>query len=128
MSTPTTPEEWKAIADQFANRWNFHHAVGAMDGKHIANKCPRNGRSLYYNYKGFHSIVLMALVDAEYKFVWIEAGSNGSASDAQIFNGCECKAAIQHNTIGFPEDDNLPGDDKPIPYFIIGDDAFALRT
>jgi hypothetical protein len=128
LSIPTTPEEWKAIAAQFANRWNFHHAVGAMDGKHIAIKCPRNGGSLYYNYKKFHSIVLLALVDADYKFVWVDAGANGSASDAQVFNGCELKAAIQHNTIGFPEDDPLPGDDKPIPYFIVGDDAFALRT
>jgi hypothetical protein len=101
MSTPTT-EEWKVLADQFGTRWKFHHAVRAMDGKHIAIKCPRNGGSLCYNYKGFHSIVLLALVDADYKFMWIDAGSNGSASDAQIFNGCELKAAIQDNTVGFP--------------------------
>ena len=99
MSTPTTPEAWKVLADQFGTRWNFHHAIGVVDGKLIAIKCPRNGGSLYYNYKGFHSIVLKALVDADYKFVWIDAGSNGSASDALIFNGCYLKAAIEDNTI-----------------------------
>ena len=59
-----------------------------MDDKHVAIKCPRNGGSIYYNYKGYHAIVLMAVVDADYMFIWVEAGSNGSVSDAQIFNSC----------------------------------------
>jgi hypothetical protein len=99
-----------------------------MDGKHVAIKCPRNGGSIYYNYKGFHSIVLMAVVDADYKFIWVEAGSNGSASDAQIFNSCVFKTAMEEGTLGIPPPDTLPGDDKPVPYFLIGDDAFTLRT
>ena len=69
ISTPTTPEEWLQIADQFGARWQFHHTLGALDGKHVAIKRPRNGGSKYFNYKGYHSIVLMALVDAEYKFI-----------------------------------------------------------
>ena len=43
--------------------------MGTLDGKHIAIKCPKNGGSLYYSYKGFRSIVLMKLVDADYKFI-----------------------------------------------------------
>ena len=30
--------------------------------------------------------------------------------------------------LGFPASDPLPNDDRPMPYFIIGDDAFPLRT
>ena len=58
IACPTTPQEWQPIADQFGTRWQFHHAVGALDGKHIAIRCPKNGGSLYYNYKGlpFHSL------------------------------------------------------------------------
>jgi hypothetical protein len=41
------------------------------------------------NYKGFFSIVLMALVDADYKFLWIDVGSDGSSNDASIYNGSE---------------------------------------
>ena len=66
IQTPTEPEEWKAIADQFAAKWQFPHAIGALDGKHVAIRCPKNGGTLYYNYKGYHSAVLMALVDADY--------------------------------------------------------------
>ena len=50
IACPTTPEEWKRIAEQFGTRWQFFHALGALDSKHIAMKCPKNGGSIYYNY------------------------------------------------------------------------------
>ncbi len=46
------------------------------------------------NYKNFHSIVLMALVDGDYKFTWVAVGANGPSSDAQIFEDCGLKQAI----------------------------------
>ena len=30
IACPTKSEEWKAIADQFSARWNFHHCLGAL--------------------------------------------------------------------------------------------------
>eukprot|EP00057_Strongylocentrotus_purpuratus_P014074 XP_011668548.1 PREDICTED: putative nuclease HARBI1 [Strongylocentrotus purpuratus] len=125
---PTTPNEWKKIAEHFSNRWQLHNCLGALDGKHIAMKCPSGGGSMYYNYKGFHSIILMALVDGDYKFSWVEVGSNGSAGDAQVFNNSELKEAIEKGVIGIPPPEPLPHDDQPMPYFIAADDAFALRT
>ncbi len=72
IAAPTTEAELLQIAGLFSKWWNFHNWLGAMDGKHIAIKCPKGGGSLYFNYKKFHSIVLMALVDAGYKFTWID--------------------------------------------------------
>lgn len=72
--------------------------------------------------------MLLALVDADYKFIWVDVGANGSSSDAQVFNNSDLKKAIEDGTTGFPAADPFPGDDRPMPYFIIGDDAFALRT
>ena len=125
---PIRPNEWHAIAEEFTRRWQFHHCIGALDGKHVAIKCPKNGGSIFYNYKGYHSIILMALVDGDYKFSWVDVGANGSASDCQVFNSCEMKEAIEDGTIGFPDPEPLPDDDRPMPYFIAGDDAFPLRT
>lgn len=125
---PTSPEEWRAIANEFLERWNIPHACGALDGKHVAIRCPSNTGSLYYNYKGFFSVVLMALVDAKYKFIWVDIGGLGSMSDCQIFNASELKECLENCTIGFPESEPLPFDDRDTPYFILGDDAFGLRT
>ena len=42
---PTYPEEWRSIEEKFRNRWNvLLHAVGALDGKHIALKKPQEVR------------------------------------------------------------------------------------
>ncbi len=73
-------------------------------------------------------VTLLALVDGDYKFLWVDVDQNGSLSDAQIFNQCELKEAIEDGMIGFPPEDTLPKDDRPMPYFILGDNAFALKT
>ena len=127
MTCPTTPEGWRTISDNFLQKWNFPHTCGALDGKHIACKCPPKSGSQYFNYKGFYSVVLMALVDADYKFVWADIGATGSASDAQIYNSSEIKEFVEDDTIGFPAPDPLPNDYQNVPYFFVGDDAFALR-
>lgn len=82
---PHTPEEWKEVEQGFANRWNFHHCVGALDGKHVAIQKPKNSGSRYYNYKNFFSVILMAAVDANYSFIWCSLGHPGRMSDAGIF-------------------------------------------
>lgn len=69
----------------------------------------------------------MALVDAEYKFIWIDVGPDGASSDAQVFNDSELNEALQNKTIGFPLPNPLPGDNRNTEYFLVGDDAFALR-
>ena len=127
MQCPRTSDAWKQVAAEFSSRWNFHHTLGAIDGKHVAIRCPKNGGSLYFNYKGFHSIILLALVDAKYKFLWVDVGTNGSSSDAQIFNDCDLRSGIIDGTLDVPDAEPLPGDDRDMPYFLIGNDAFSLR-
>ena len=127
FTCPTTPAGWQAIADQFYQKWNFPNTIGAMDGKHVAIKCPSRSGTLYHNYKHFFSVILFALVDADYKFIWADIGGRGAASDAQVYNHSELLQHIEDGTLGLPAPRPLPGDDKPVPFYIVGDDAFALK-
>ena len=128
ISCPTTPDEWREIAKNFQRRWNVPHACGALDGKHVAIRAPPNTGTLYHNYKGFFSVVLLALVDADYKFIWVDVGGNGAMSDAQIYNASELRDCLEDGSIGFPDPDPMPNDNRDMPYFLLGDDAFGLRT
>ena len=55
-------------------------------------------------------------------------GHNGACSDAGIFNDTELKALLENDELGLPDPEPLLGDDTPMPYFLVGDDAFALKT
>ena len=105
MTCPTTPECWREISDQFMEK----------------------SGSVYYNYKGFYSIMLMTLVDADYEFLWADVSSPGAEYDAQIYNEPKLKEMAEDGPIGFPAPDPLPNDYKGVPYFFIIDDAFGLR-
>lgn len=73
-----TTEVLEEISQKFYNYANFPHCVGAIDGKHIRIIKPDNSASTYYNYKDYFSFVLMAVVDADYCFVFVDIGAPGS--------------------------------------------------
>ena len=50
----------------------------------MAIKCSPNIGSTYHNYKGFFSVLLLAMVDADYNFLWTHVSGVESASDAQV--------------------------------------------
>ena len=130
LKMPRTPEEWKKVSQLFEEKWNFPHAVGAIDGKHVRIKSPIRSGSMYFNYKKFFSIILLALVDADYKFMYIDVGAVGSESDAGVFTQSRLAKLINNMQTQLPTAEPLPGNPEgpPVEYFLIGDDAFALKT
>ena len=92
------------------------HVVGALDGKHVAIKKPQKSGSEYFNYRSYFSLVLLALVDADYKFLWVNVGASGSSSDAQIFNQSKLRRRIENGRLGLPPPEPLgPGGTKSTP-------------
>ncbi|XP_054259949.1 uncharacterized protein LOC128984640 [Macrosteles quadrilineatus] len=115
LSVPQTQEEWVKIQKNFETKWNFPSCCGAIDGKHVAIKRPPGSCSEFFNYKGGYSVILLALVDADCKFMYIDVGSNGRANDGNVFRLSTLKSAMDNNQLDFPND-----------YIIVADDAFPL--
>ena len=84
MPVPTR-QDWIKIEREFSNFWNFPNCVGSLDGKHIVITSPPDSSSLFFNYKQTFSTNLMALVDANYKFIFIDIGQYGSNADGPVF-------------------------------------------
>ncbi|XP_013419995.1 putative nuclease HARBI1 [Lingula anatina] len=128
IKTPTSPEDWRKIANEFYQRWNYPCCVGAVDGKHIAIKQPDDSGSEYFNYKHFFSVILLDVVDANYKFIYVDVGAPGRAGDAGVFNESTINRALLDNSINLPPPVPLEGiAESNISYHLVGDDAFSLQ-
>lgn len=119
-------KDFRKIAKDFYEIWNFPSCVGALDGKHIRMRCPNNSGSMYFNYKGYFSIVLQALVDANYKFINIDVGGYGRQSDGGTFKASALYKKLINGTLLLPEDCYLPNSNVAMPHVIIADEAYPL--
>lgn len=125
-----TEQEWRNIATKFSNRWNFPNCIGAIDGKHILLFAPPHSGSLYFNYKKTFSVVLLAVVDAEYRFRLVHIGEYGRSSDGGVFAGSAIGQALDAKKLELPDEQHLPGAEHlgNMPFTIVGDAAFPLKT
>ncbi|XP_066949365.1 uncharacterized protein [Macrobrachium rosenbergii] len=139
------PETWRAIvavyvdeelqvlqqvAHRFEERWNFPHVLGAIDGKHIRLRNPPLGGTYYYNYKKFFPMILLAIVDASYKFLYMDVGAIGSESDGGVFAQTRVCEMLAKQEANLPQPEALPNaiNGAHVDYFLLGDDAFPLQN
>lgn len=97
-----------------------------MDEKHITLQCPIKSGSDYYNYKLFFSIVLFALVDADYNFIYTNVGYQGRISDGGVFMNSELYKQIENKSLRLPQASPLPQRNMNVPFVILADGAFPL--
>ena len=74
----------------------------------------------------------MALVDADYKFTYIDIGDYGSNSDSAIFKNCNFGKDFMAGQLDLPPPkrlDNMPlGQGEYLPHCIVADEAFPFQT
>ncbi|KAG0713570.1 hypothetical protein GWK47_015926 [Chionoecetes opilio] len=70
---PTNQSEWQEVANDYFTQRNFPMCIGALDGKRVLiSKPPRSG-SEYYDYTGHFTLIMMALVDANCNFMYVDS-------------------------------------------------------
>ena len=106
------------MAKQYQTSWNFPHSMGATDGKYVVQQCPKNSASEYFIYKNAFTIVLFALVDANYNFMFVDAGCPGRISDSGVFTNTELYKKLEAKTLCLPQPVPLNGREKSVPHFL----------
>lgn len=82
------PHQWLEIANKYYLKSNFSNCIKAVDGKNIRCIIPNNSGYLFYYNKKYLSIVIMAVVKAEYNFISIDVGAFDKEGNSLIFKDC----------------------------------------
>ncbi|GFS22659.1 nuclease harbi1-like protein [Elysia marginata] len=108
---PPDREKRMNIATEFYTRFNFPLCLGAIEGKHIRIEKPASSLSLYYNYKGFFSIILLTVTGSEGKFVVVDVGWCGSNNDGGVFQKSAFGRSLASGTLNLPTEGTVPQTD-----------------
>lgn len=126
MPVPTR-QKWVEVAERFYTLWNLPNCVGSLDGKHIRITAPINSGSTFINYKGYFSIVLLAVVDADGFFITIDIGEYGRNSDGRVLQNSSFGQAMDLGDLDLPNPTPLPGETQNVPFYFVADEAFPLK-
>jgi hypothetical protein len=101
----------------------------SIDGKHICIKCfPKSG-SLYFNYKGYILVVLLACADANALFTTVHVRGFSKNSDGSVFRASTLGQMLEKEELHIPFPTSLPMDDsdETFPYYFAADKLFTLK-
>ncbi|KAL1268525.1 hypothetical protein QQF64_033888 [Cirrhinus molitorella] len=79
-----TQEEAARTKDKFRRDSGIPGIFGCIDGTHVRIQAPSQNEYLFVNRKGFHSINVQVVCDANMKLIDVVARWYGSAHDARI--------------------------------------------
>ena len=99
--------------------------AGAIDGTHIPIVAPSECHAEYVNRKGYHSIIMQAVVECKYLYRDVVIGWPGSVHDARVFsNSCIFQKGNEGKL--FPHD--LPAEihGVEVSSFLVADPAYPL--
>jgi len=112
----------------FQEQWNFPHAVGCLDGKHIRILCPKKSGTIFYNYKNVFSIVLQAVADHRCRFIFVDVGGYGKQSDGGTFSASSLSIFLENCHTNLPPSSHIERIVTDVPFVILADDAYPLKT
>ena len=121
---PQGREEIQEKIDGMRRRAGFPQAVAALDGCHIAIIALGDSPEDFINRKGFHSMLLQALVDSSYLFLDICVGWPGRVHISRLFKNSILYGAAR---AFLPHDMCEVISGLRVPPLILGDSAYPLQ-
>ena len=103
----------------------FPQCGGALDGSHIPIEVPQDSPSDYHNRKGWHSVILQALVDDVGNFTDICVGWPGKVHDARVLQNSQLYAKGERGHL-FEERTTIINATR-VPVCVLGDPAYPLQ-
>ena len=99
---------------------------------------PFHSGSEFCNHKGFFSIVVMALVNYDYQFIYVDVACQGRISDGGVFRNSSFNEKMVNNSLYLPPPRLLPKfnieswetlENDDVVYFVfVANNAFPLTT
>ncbi|XP_050298995.1 uncharacterized protein LOC126737934 [Anthonomus grandis grandis] len=121
-------ERFLEIAAEFKDMWNFPNCAGCIDGKHVKIKATLKSGTMFYNYKHFFSVNLHGVADARCKLIFIDVGAFGKQSDGGVFEASRISTFFENCSETLPALSPIDDSDTLVPFVLVGDDAYPLKT
>ncbi|XP_041039649.1 putative nuclease HARBI1 isoform X2 [Carcharodon carcharias] len=109
-----SPVRMKERSLAFYEIAGFPEVIGAIDGTHVPLKPPKDQPVSFVNRKGFHSLNVMIVCDAQMKILTVNADNRGSAHDSFVLANSRLHRAMSAS----------PG----LTGWLLGDEDYPLRT
>ncbi|CAF3863201.1 unnamed protein product [Rotaria sordida] len=122
---PVNDQQVKQTTDAFLNKYGYPMCIGSIDGTHISIEPPIGEETDYFNYKKFHSIILLGVVDASLKFSYVNIGAPGRCNDAFVYNRSTLFEVMQNPVYA---QNCLTVNNVKIQAHLIADSAFPLSN
>lgn len=117
IKMPRNRNEINRTAGKFHRISGFPRVIGAIDGTHIPIKAPYVNEHIYVNRKGYHSINVQVVANADHLITSYCVKYPGSTHDSYMWNNCPLKRRFQGGIYG---DTHLLGKNcKILPFIVI---------
>lgn len=114
---PST-ERLQKVAEEFKNKWDFPNCIGVADAKHILNQA-------YTEIGSSSSVILMVVVDASYRFLFVSITDYGSCLASED-STCNFAEEIGENNKLLPPDRAIVDGGPAVPHVFVGSDVLPL--
>ena len=119
---PKTNDEFKETLVDMDAELQFPYAFATFDGSHLSIKCPsgeQEAMKYYYNFKNFYTVILLGLVDINYRFIWATLGALGFQSTS-LWDNIASGKTLSGQVVEI--------NDLEIPQIFLDDSAFPLQS